>query len=715
MARQSPKPKYIDPGLKPNTFFYWRQRIYQIEQPADIAPDPLLVWGRDMETAELIPIKTEALLLFQDKADETGPLFAPTLKQLQQKIEAQYSPPAPVSATGLPDNLMNKANQIVTSVTTIERLVGAKERLALAQGKKLNYTVALEAACAQLETPIGLTSYYKYRRLYRIHNGDPVRIAAGLRRKSFNQSRMGRAQLHFIDTLILRFYAGKRTVRLRPQALYNLARSTLKRTGNLWLDPDRYPGEGAEHVVAELLDPQLPMLAILASSEKASWLTPIALPSQSWFYGYLRWFEAQPDQGQAVIIGRHGQEMWEREFMVFDSFVQRAGRPLKYVVADHWLVDVFIVDEATRSRLDRLWLTLLLDAYSRSVLGLALLYEAPGIDSIQIALRHAIWPKVSHQALGFKEEWVCYGIPQQLYLDNAWGHHSHSLEQLARAISQNGHYNSIDLVFRPPYCGRYGALIERLFGNFSGQMKELLPGAILSSRPQHLENATRQACLLYQDVYRIVHQLIVRYQHTPHRELDQMTPHQKWLEGWQLGYGGWPPPLTEAIERLFWRHSPATRVINRKGISAFGLHYWSPELDLLPRKEIDGQRVQYGFSYDPANISCLAIFRDQRWVGDVYAKELRRADGSTRTISLWERQMAQVLARDRGQASLDWLAFVTELDELGQTRAAEKRQAKRQNGIQTCPPSALSAEDTPEIDYTALLRDFVSKPAQAIR
>src|SRR5436189_6134738 len=52
-------------------------------------------------------------------------------------------------------------------------------------------------------------------------------------------------------------------------------------------------------------------------------------------------------------------------------------------------------------------------------------------------------------------------------------YNSHSLENLARVISCNGAYNPIDLVFRPPYKGRYGAIIERLFRNLSGQIKEL--------------------------------------------------------------------------------------------------------------------------------------------------------------------------------------------------------------------------------------------------
>lgn len=720
MNRLRPKTENNDACLKPERFLAWHGRIYQIEPSAETEVDPLLIWVKDMDTTELIAIRIEELLRPEGEDEQAVPIFAPTLEQLKQAMQERYLPPPPVAVTELSASLLQRGEKIVSVVETVERWLKEKERLALLQGVKMDYTNAIKQACARLDPPIGLTSYYKYRRLYRVNEGDRVRLAAALRRSTFNQTRLTKAQLHFVDTVIVRFYTGQRTVRPRPQLLYELAQATLTRTNQLWLDPERCPGNGVENVVEELLDVRLPLQAILDNAEKAGWLTRITLPSRSWFYGYLHWFESQPDQGKEVVVARHGQEMWEREYMVFDTYVNRAVRPLEYVFADHWLIDLFIVDEATRSRLDRLWLTLLIDAYSRCVLGLALLYEPPCIASIQSALKHAIWPKVSHRDLGIKAEWVCYGIPQQLFLDNAWAHHAYSLEKLARAISHKGKYNSIDLVFRPPYCGRYGALIERLFGNFSGQLKELLPEAIASSDPKHVQNAAHQARLLYEDVYWLMHQMIVRYQHTPHRELGQLTPHQKWLEGWQLGYPGQIPPLTPAVDRLFWRRSPESRIISRKGISVFGLQYWSPELSLAPRRGLNGQALPYEFSYEPADISRLAIFSsDDEWVGDVSAKQLRRADGSSRPVSLWERQMAQDLARDRGQASRDWLAFVTELNELGQKRTAEKERAKRKAKTpavkQSSPPEVSRGEAVGEFttaavepDYTDLLLNFVS-------
>ena len=712
MTRQQRRADYLDQVLKPGSFVFRRGRIYQVELPEEAGSDPLTIWLRDAETSELMTFRVEELLLLEGPGDEAAPVFAPTLEKLKQVLQEPKLPSQATSAGTLPEKLLQRAGRVVETVEAVRRLVGEQERLARLRGDKMNQAAAIKQACTQLNERISQSTYYEYRKLYRQYGGDRASIAAALRRKTFNQTTMSKAGLHFIDTLVLRFYAGRRTLRLRPQALYKLATSTLQRTGNLWLDPSKSPGTGAGNVVEELLNPYLPMPTILENPEKAAWLTKIELPSRSWFYTYLRWFEAQPDQGKKVVDARYGEGMWEREYMVFDTFVNRAVRPLEYVFADHWLMDVFIVDAATRSRLDRLWLTLLLDAYSRSVLGMTLLYEVPCIESIQSALRHAIWPKLSHQALGIPGEWICYGIPQQLYLDNAWAHHSHSLERLAQAISQEGQYNSIDLVFRPPYRGRYGALIERLFGNFSGQLQELLSSAIASSQPGDVQNAAQRACLLYQDIYYIIHQLIVRYQHTPHGELNHMTPHQKWLEGWQLGYGGFPPPLTDEVERLFWRHSPETRIVHGKGVSVFGMHYWSPILDQAQRKELDGQPVRYHFSYEPADISRLAIFRDRHWLGDVYAKELRRADGSPRLASLWERKMAQAMACEKGQASRDWLAFVTELAELEQKRASEKRQARRKSSTKrSSRPDASQLEAAIEQvkvgqDYTDLLMGF---------
>jgi hypothetical protein len=511
--------------------------------------------------------------------------------------------------------------------------------------------------------------------LYTLYQGDEARIAASFHRSTFRLSQLSTAQIHFIDTCLLLYDASTRSTKTR---VYRLAQDILTtRTQGWWVDPDRCGTAIPEDVVTELLDLKVPMQAILDNSEKARLLTKIAVPSPAWFYSYANYLEATPDQGKAIITKRLGKDMWEQYYLVFDTFVKHAQLPLQYVFADHWLVDTWIVDEATRSRSSRLWLTLLVDAYSRAIVGMALLSEDPCIESMQTALRHAIWPKISHTFWGITDEWNTYGIPQQLFLDNAWAHHSHSLEDLARTIAQGGRYNSIDLVFRPPYKGRYGAIIERLFKNFSGQLQELVTGAIFGPTSKQGRATAKEACLLSSDLDRILHQLILTYQHTPHRELQGRTPHQVWSEG--VASSGLPiiPPLSPGLERSFMRLNPDTRTITSRGIAAFGLHYWSAELGGLARRERTGKSVQYQFRYSPADISQIALFRDGIWVGDGEARELQQADGSLRQVSLAEWAQAKHLIKENAPEvsgkTADEFVRMTDLKELQERRRQEKK------------------------------------------
>jgi hypothetical protein len=597
------------------------------------------------------------------------------MRELWEAHTQQSPEPAAslLSAPGLPATWLTKARQIVKVVETVTKRLNAAERDAYLAGTLFRYTDSLKHIIRNLKPPLGLTRYYHYRRLYQQYHADVLQIAASFRRSTYNQTRMSAAQLHFIDQVLL-VYGARRPPR-RPRTLYRIAQSIWTHTEGHWIDPQRCAGEIPSQLVHELLDHQLPFEVLAHHPEKAPLLTTIEMPSESWFYRYWRWFEAQPEQGQQIFTRRYGQEAWEEEWLVFDTFAHRASMPLQYVFADHWLVDVFTVDPQTRRHPQRLWLTLLVDAYSRCILGMALLHEHPSILSIQSALQHAIWMKTSHQLLGMNEPWNCFGIPLQLFLDNAWAHHSYSLEDLARGISQGGEYNSIDLVFRPPYKGRYGALVERLFGHLSTRMKAELPGAIASSQPKVVGQASQSARLLYEDINRFLHREILTYLHTPHHELQGLTPHQKWQQGLNSAIPR-VPPADAATQRLFWRMHYQPRVVTHEGVSAFGMKYNAPELARAERIGRDGRPVFYHFRYDPQDMSRLALFRDGLWVCDVFAKELRLADGSYRAVSLAERKLAQTAARASGNGK-DWLRFVNDDEQLYRQRRREQSRIRQ--------------------------------------
>ena len=675
-------------SLQPGWYLYWKHETYHII--ALTKEQYLSLHVENDVTSETRHIRYDDLILSMGQDEDSRPIFAPTKERLLQKISNRHSPPVIVPTLEIPETMLARADNIIATVERIEKKLANRQGTL---GEEFNYTEELRKICAgpegeelreilakglQPDEPVGLTMYYEYRNLYRTHHGDRGSIAAALRRNTYRQAHLDKAQLHFIDNFIPHYYRAE--CESRPARVYRLADSGLKfHTQNYWIDPDKCGEKIPQNLLDELmkvLGQELSMQSILNNPEKKALLKKIEIPSRSWFFGYLKWFEANPETGRAVMNSRYGNGTWEKLYMVFDSFAHKATFPRQYVFADHYLLDVFTVDKETRSKLNRLWVTVLIDAYSRSILGMSLLYEDPRIESIQSALYHAIWPKPSYSSLGINEEWICFGIPHQLFLDNAWAHHSHSLENLARALGQGGEYQTIDLVFRPPYKARYGALIESFFGNLSQRIKQELPGAIQSSDPKHLREAKKRACLLYEDIYRYLLQFIVRYQNTPHSALEGMTPNEKWIEGMQANIPIVPPRSPE-MQRLFLRMHHDTRQISAKGVSAFDMHYTSAALDSALKLDKEDQPVQYSFRYNPEDISTIVLYQQDEYIGDLEAKELRRPDGSLRPTSLWTLKMAKSLAK-ANKSEEDWLGYLNEAQQLEKKRRSEQRQIQRE-------------------------------------
>jgi len=605
--------------------------------------------------------------------------FATTRDELLTLSNVQPATPSTIAdATTLPAHLLERAEHIIQSVEAVQKQLEERMRHCRLAGEDFLLTDITRQACRDLPAPICLSSYYDYHRLYQTHHADRALIAAALRRNTFGKTRIEPNAQHFIDTIVRRFYRSNPP--LRVQTVYAMAEQLWTHNRHWWLNLQQTEKTDVDALIERLLNGRTLIDDLLADPAQAAQLIQIQMPSRSWFYGYVSWFTAQPGDGTGIYVTRHGQADWDANFLLFERFIQTATLPLQYVFADHYKLDVLCIDDEFREALGRLWLTVLIDAYSRAILGLWLAYEDPNIESILGALRHAIWPKTGLAELGINQPWVCYGIPQRLFLDNAWAHQSCSLEELARALAAGGRYTAMELVWRPPYQARYGGLIERLFGNLSGQLRERLPGAILQPAQRHWHDASQGACLLYRDVVRVVSQMIVDYLHTPHHELNGLTPHDKWVAGLKL-MTPVPPPFTPQLERAFWRLYPKTRRATGKGLCLFGLHYWDVGLDNLRHPDRQGRRRQFSLRYDPSDVSQVAVFEDGLWLGDGYACELRLPDGRYEPASLWELELAKDLERSQGQPrasrSHSWLIHLLETKALIEQRQDEQKLIRR--------------------------------------
>ena len=83
-------------------------------------------------------------------------------------------------------------------------------------------------------------------------------------------------------------------------------------------------------------------------------------------------------------------------------------------------MDVIVVDEEHRQSIQRPSLTVVIDVYSRMVLGFAIYLEKPSAFTAGLAIAHAVLPKEHWLAdVGVQAEWPCWGKMRTIHCDNA--------------------------------------------------------------------------------------------------------------------------------------------------------------------------------------------------------------------------------------------------------------------------------------------------------
>ena len=150
-----------------------------------------------------------------------------------------------------------------------------------------------------------------------------------------------------------------------------------------------------------------------------------------------------------------------------------AERAYEVVQIDHTLVDVIVVDRASRQPLQRPWLTLAIDVASRMVAGFYLTLEPPSVTSVALAIQNLVLPKQAYLArLGVDGDWPAAGLPEAIHVDNG-------KEFCSRALQRGAEEYGIGLIHRPVATPHYGGHIERLIGTMMGSA-HLLPGTTFS-------------------------------------------------------------------------------------------------------------------------------------------------------------------------------------------------------------------------------------------
>ena len=268
---------------------------------------------------------------------------------------------------------------------------------------------------------------------------------------------------------------------------------------------------------------------------------------------------------------RWGRKIADRRHAPTSS-QQLATRILQRVEMDHSPLKVVVGTEA--GPIGQPWLTLLIDYYSRMVVGFCLGFEPPSYAVIMEALRHAILPKtyVKERYPRVQGAWPCFGLPEKLVCDRGSDLTSKDFEDAAFQLG-------VELDFNPPRSPHLKGTVESFFDGLVDLLTSSLPGRTFRNWADRADYKPDQGPLLsYETLLEVIHlHLVDVYSAQKHP-----TAGKTRLEMWQESAAVFPPTIPATPDDLVVLLAKRTdRTVSTRGVELGGMFYTSDELMAL--------------------------------------------------------------------------------------------------------------------------------------
>lgn len=387
--------------------------------------------------------------------------------------------------------------------------------------------------------------------------------------------------------------------------------------------------------------------------------------------------------------------------------------PLAIIQVDHTPIQICLVDEEDRMPIGDPWLTLVIDTYSRMVLGFFLTFDAPSTLSTGMALAHAFLPKEDYlRSQGIDGEWPCWGFPDIIIVDNAAelnGQMMHGARRMYRFTLRD----------RPVGAPNFGGHVESAFKTFMYEFKSV-PGAKFSNPIERGEyDSDGRAIFTIAEFESFFTEFLVNDYHLREHGghgMNKSVPLLKWkqgiLEGDKMPPTGIPDRPADPLSLRISLMPFEMRVVEKGTVRLHGRRYHSSHLVLIGDK-VDPLRSrekrQFEVRYDPRNLSVIWLYDED---ANKYV-ELDSLDLDVRPISLWEdraiRRRRANVAGQFGDQRYDSLLKREDMKESAAKKTKQKRleaEKARQRAKKAIvqpppprnPPQAKGAVDPSRLD-----------------
>ncbi|MFH5181592.1 hypothetical protein ACHHV8_02560 [Paenibacillus sp. TAB 01] len=302
---------------------------------------------------------------------------------------------------------------------------------------------------------------------------------------------------------------------------------------------------------------------------------------------------------RTVSIFRHGRKGMEAYMPTERGYSEKAALyPLHIVQIDHTKLDIIAASEVTGQPIDRPFITLGIDVFSRSIWCMHLSFDDPSSAKVRKAIIQGLFCKRSKERYKTTNEWPIFGVPSVIYLDNGSDFTSEHVKKMIDETLES------EVRYRPRKTPHYGGVIERLMGSINNVLSEL-PGYTGSNiMDKGDRDPSSEACLTLKQIEQFIIKWIVDVYHFKEHKglpLECNVPVLRYQTGCEEhGNPDFFPPEDEEIISLSLlptsRH-PYTRF----GITKDHIQYKADILSHL----IGKRETQYNIKYDDDDLTYI--------------------------------------------------------------------------------------------------------------
>lgn len=356
-----------------------------------------------------------------------------------------------------------------------------------------------------------------------------------------------------------------------------------------------------------------------------------------------------------VMVARYGKYRADIEFNAIDGHLP-PQRVLERVEIDHTPLDLILIDDELLVPIGRPYLTLLIDSFSKCIVGFYFGFKGPSYESTRKALMNALMPKdyIKQKYPEIVNDWPCRGKMEQLVVDNGPEFWCDSLEQACLEIGINVQYNPIKKPWLKP-------LVERFFGTLNKKFLINIPGKTFSNIMERYDyDPAKDAVLRFSTFNMLFHKWIIDVYHQDHDSRKRFIPAQSW----EMGLDNFPPVEYiphEMAQIEIVMGIKANRIHRRGGINIHCLRYDSDELALYRKSN---QTIRNGkdkiiIKTNPDDISFINVYLEE--IQQYLKVPCIDPIGYTKGLSLLRHQINLRLHRD-------FISREVDLDGLAQAR-----------------------------------------------